>query len=52
MKKINIIKKDYEFTRIINLEAPYKGKSYTIFLEKKKTLNNYFFGISVPKKKV
>lgn len=50
MKKINIIKKEYEFTRIINSVKPVRTKSYVVFLEKQSNETVYLFGISVPKK--
>lgn len=49
MKKINIIKSNYDFNRIINNKKPYRYKDYIIYLEK----NNediYRFGLSVSKK--
>ncbi len=49
MKKINILKKEQDFTKIINKIKPYRSKSYTVFLENN-TLDTFKFGISVPKK--
>lgn len=46
MKKINILKKNIEFQRIIKTVKPYKYKSYIIFIERIKE-ENYCFGISV-----
>ena len=49
MKKINIIKKNEEFARIIKNNNPYKNNSYIIYIEN--TIQNYYhFGISVSKK--
>lgn len=49
MKKINILKKNEEFTRIIKSTKAYKNKYYIIYLE---WTNNdiYNFGLSVGKK--
>lgn len=50
MKKINIIKKNDDFSRIIH-NCPYiKNDLYVIYIEKKNDLSNYKFGISVSKK--
>lgn len=49
MKKINIVKKNLDFERIIKNSKPYKFKDYIIYLETK-TNNVYKFGISVGKK--
>ena len=49
MKKINIIKKNTEFARIIKTNNPYKTLSYIIYIERG-TIDNYHFGISVSKK--
>ena len=49
MKKINIIKKNEEYQRIIKNIKPYKTKEFLIFLEKK-TTNHYQFGFSISKK--
>ncbi len=49
MKKINILKKNYEFNRIINENKPFKYKNYIVYLEKKNQ-DFYTFGISVGKK--
>jgi ribonuclease P protein component len=49
MKKINIIKKNTDYNRIIKSCKPYKYKDYIIYIEK----NNddiYHFGFSVSKK--
>lgn len=50
MKKINIIKKNEEYNRIIQTIKPYKYKEYMIFLEKNDKLDNYAFGFSISKK--
>lgn len=49
MKKINIVKKKYEFENIIKTGNSKKSKYYVIFY-KTNNLNNYRFGISVGKK--
>ena len=49
MKKINILKENREFTRIINNCSSYKSKNFIIYLEKN-TNNLYKFGFSVGKK--
>lgn len=49
MKKINIIKKNEDFSRIINKRNYYKSFSYIIYIEKQEQ-NNCHFGISVSKK--
>lgn len=49
MKKINIVKKNTDFTRIIQNQKAYKFKDYIIFLENN-TNQLYHFGISVSKK--
>ncbi len=46
MKKVNILKKNSEFQRIIKTVKPYKYKSYMVYVERIKE-ENYFFGISV-----
>ena len=48
MKKINIIKENEEYSRIINNVKPFKYKEYLIFLEKKESLP-YQFGFSISK---
>ena len=50
MKKINIIKENREFNRIIKNNKSYKYKDYIIYLEQKSDLNTYKFGISISKK--
>lgn len=48
MKKLNIIKENEEYNRIITSVKPFKYKGYLIFLEKKD--NKYYkFGFSVSK---
>lgn len=49
MKKKNIIKKNYEYTRIIKNNKPLKYKDYIIYKEISNE-KNYKFGISVGKK--
>lgn len=49
MKKINIIKSNLEFNRIISDNEPFKYKGYVIYLERKES-DFYKFGISVGKK--
>ncbi len=48
MKKINILKKNMDFQRIISTKKPYKSKNYIIYIDKAE--DNYYFGISVSKK--
>ena len=48
MKKINILKDNRDFFRIIKAEKPFKFKGYMVYLEK--TEDIYKFGISVSKK--
>lgn len=49
MKKINIVKKNLEFARIIKENNSYKTSSYIIYIERTNDLR-YHFGISVSKK--
>lgn len=49
MKKINILKKNEDFSRIIASQKPYKYKDYIIYKEKQTTGISHF-GISVGKK--
>lgn len=49
MKKINILKENVEFNRIIKNNKPYKTKYYIIYLEWTND-NIYHFGLSVGKK--
>ena len=49
MKKINIVKKSQDFTRIIKTKRAYVSNSFVIYLERKEQ-ENYHFGISVSKK--
>ncbi len=49
MKKINIIKSNEEYNRIIKNIKPYKTKAFLIFIEKKEP-EKYKFGFSVSKK--
>lgn len=48
MKKVNIVKENKEFNRIIKNNKPFFSKNFLIFVEKKSC--NYHFGISVSKK--
>ena len=49
MKKINIIKENEIFNKMIQNMKPYKYKDYLIFLERKE-INTYKFGFSIGKK--
>ena len=49
MKKINIVKKKYEFENIIKTGKSFKNKYYVVFY-KDNNLDKYRFGISVGKK--
>ena len=49
MKKINVLKNNYDFNRIINNEKPFKYKGFIVYVEKN-TNDFYKFGISVSKK--
>lgn len=49
MKKINILKSNEDFNRIIEEYKPYKHKDYIIYVEKTNE-PTYRFGISVSKK--
>lgn len=49
MKKINILKKNEDFNRIIKANKAYKNKNFIIYLEWNNS-SNYHFGISVGKK--
>jgi len=49
MKKVNIVKKNEDFNRIINLRNSYKNEYFIINIEKKEDLIPKF-GISVSKK--
>ena len=48
MKKINILKENKDFKKIINAEKPFKFKGFIVY--KENTNNIYKFGISVSKK--
>lgn len=50
MKKINIIKSNEEYNRIIQNNKPFIYKEYMIFLERNNNLNKYSFGFSISKK--
>lgn len=49
MKKINILKKNLDFDRIIKNNKPFRYKDYVIYLERD-TNEVYKFGLSVGKK--
>ncbi|NLM62983.1 MAG: ribonuclease P protein component [Mollicutes bacterium] len=49
MKKKNILKKSYEFNRIINTIKPFRYKYLKFYVERIED-NNYYFGFSVGKK--
>lgn len=49
MKKINIIKSNDEYNRIIKNIKPYKTKEVLVFVEKIKS-EHYHFGFSISKK--
>jgi len=49
MKKINVVKKNYEFNDIIKKGKTLKNKFYIVYF-KKNNLSKYRFGISVSKK--
>ena len=49
LKKINIIKNNLEYTRIIKSNKPFKYKDYILYIEKNQS-GPYKFGISVSKK--
>lgn len=49
MKKVNIIKNNLEYTRIIKNNKSFKYKDYILYIEKNQT-GPYKFGISVSKK--
>lgn len=49
MKKINIVKKSTDFTRIIKSKTPFKKKYFIIYKENTNE-DIYHFGISVSKK--
>lgn len=48
MKKINIIKENYDFNRIITNFKPFRSKYFYIFKENVK--DSYHFGFSISKK--
>jgi ribonuclease P protein component len=49
VKKINILKENKDFSRIIKQQKPFKYKGYIVYLEIN-IQENYKFGISVSKK--
>lgn len=48
MKKINVLKDNRDFLRIIKAEKPFKFKGFMVYVEKSEKV--YKFGISVSKK--
>lgn len=50
MKKINTIKENNDFKRIMNTSKPCKNQDFLIFVEKNNKIEKYHFGISVSKK--
>ena len=50
MKKINILKENYDFERIIKNNKSYKNNYCFIYIEDKSNNEPYKFGISVSKK--
>lgn len=49
MKKLNIVKKNEDFSRIMKKYRPFKSHSFIVYVEKE-TNNIYKFGISASKK--
>ena len=49
MKKINIVKENSDFNKIIKNNKPFKYKDYVIYIERKEP-SVYKFGFSAPKK--
>lgn len=49
MKKINIVKDNRDYNRIIKENRPFKYKDYIIYIDKRE-VSNYRFGFSVGKK--
>ena len=50
MKKINILKENYDFERIIKNNKSYRNNYCYIYIERKDNSEPYKFGISVSKK--
>src|SRR5574344_660641 len=50
LKKINILKENKDFEKIINSQKSFKSRYYYIYLEKNNANTVYKFGISVSKK--
>ena len=50
MKKVNIVKENRDFRRIMDISKPIKNNFYTVFIEKNDNITKYHFGISVSKK--
>ena len=49
MKKINVVRENREFTRIIQKNKPFRYKDYVIYIDKREP-SVYKFGFSVGKK--
>lgn len=49
MKKINVVRENREFTRIIQKNKPFRYKDYVIYIDKRES-SVYKFGLSVGKK--
>lgn len=49
VKKINVVRENREFTRIIQKNKPFRYKDYVIYIDKRKP-SVYKFGLSVGKK--
>ena len=49
MKKINVVRENREFTRIIQKNKPFRYKDYVIYIDKREP-SVYKFGLSVGKK--
>ena len=49
MKKINVVKENRDFNRIIRKNRPFKYKDYVIYIDKREP-SVYKFGLSVGKK--
>ena len=50
MKKVNIVKENRDFRRIMDISKPIKNNFYTVFIEKKNNITNYHFGKKKKKK--
>lgn len=49
VKKINVVRENREFTRIIQKNKPFRYKDYVIYIDKRES-SVYKFGLSVGKK--